>query len=150
MDSPRTLTNTKPRAIPTSSRRAHAPSSACLSRCTCANLGELAPTRTCILIPQSARDALNEEVVDKEVMNRLCVSAVGVHPLPCSEEATFWREIVEVFPRIIDFLCSPEPNLGQVRRPSNSFFEMWSNRQIRLDELFFVLRQAELLKGLDR
>jgi hypothetical protein len=36
--------------------------------------------------------------------------AVGVDVLSHQKKATFWRELVELFPNLIDYLCNPNVN----------------------------------------
>ncbi len=36
--------------------------------------------------------------------------AVGVDVLSHKKKATFWRELVELFPNLIDYLCNPNVN----------------------------------------
>ena len=37
-------------------------------------------------------------------------AAVGVDVLSHQRKAAFWRELVEPFPKLIDYLCNPNVN----------------------------------------
>jgi hypothetical protein len=44
----------------------------------------------------------------------MALSDAGIGKLSHTKKAQFWRELADKFPTIIDFLCCPDQNLGQV------------------------------------
>ena len=61
----------------------------------------------------TARSKSALEALGQGFSRRFCRFAAGLACISHKKKATFWRDLIDRFPRLIDFLCNTE-NVGQV------------------------------------